>query len=88
MVAPLICNNEEDPIKNEGARVLIRSHPKPYESSCICCHETRVLIRSVPKPNAAFPQPNDASDEIDRPLVPEIRMFERVGTNADLSPIL
>ena len=44
------CKYEEDPIKNEGARVDIITL---WELSVVM--DTRVLIRSGPKPNASFP---------------------------------
>ena len=49
MVVLVTCKNEEDPIKNEVARVT------QWELSVAM--ETRVLIRPGPKPNATFPPP-------------------------------
>ena len=48
---------EEDPIKNEGARVdtTFFSIITLWELSVAM--DTRVPIRSDPKPNAAFPSP-------------------------------
>ena len=52
MVALVIPKNEEDPIKNEVARVAIITQ---WELSVAM--ETRVLIPPGPKPNATFPPP-------------------------------
>ena len=50
MVFLVNCKNEENPNKNEGARVVTRFSPlwKLYVAM-----ETRVLIKSGPKPKAA-----------------------------------
>ena len=45
------CKYEEDPIKNEGARVVTTF--SLWELSVAM--DTRVPIQSGPKPNAAFP---------------------------------
>ena len=47
--------NEEDPIKNEVARVP--QHFPHYNSMGAVAMETRVLIPPGPKPNATFPPP-------------------------------
>ena len=64
MVVLVTCKYEEDPIKNEGARVLTRFFPiiTLWKQSVVM--ETRVSIRSGPNPNAAFLHTNDASDKI------------------------
>ena len=49
----ITCKYEEDPIKNEGARV--DTTLTLWEVSVAM--DTRVPIRSGPKPNAAFPPP-------------------------------
>ena len=46
---------EEDPIKNERARVVTRFSPTLRELSV--AKETRVLIQSGLKPNTNFPKP-------------------------------
>ena len=48
------CKYEEDPIKNEGARV-VNIFPILTLWELSVAMATRVLIRSGPKPNAAFP---------------------------------
>ena len=55
MVVLVTCKNEDDHIKNEGARVLTRFFPIITLWELSVTMETRVLIRSGPKPNAAFP---------------------------------
>ena len=57
------CKNEENPIKNKGARVATRFSPNITLWEISVAMETRVLIRSGPKPNAVFPPSNDC----DRP---------------------
>ena len=49
------CKYEEDPIKNEGARVVTTflTIITPWELSVAM--DNRVQIRSGPKPNASFP---------------------------------
>ena len=60
------CKNEEDPIKNEGARVLtIFPHYNPL--GAICCHETRVPILPGPELMQSIPHPNDASNKSSGP---------------------
>ena len=54
------CKNEDDRLKNEGARVF--TIITLWELSVAM--DTRVPIRSGPKPNAAFLNPNDGSDLI------------------------
>ena len=49
------CKYEEDPIKNEGARVLTTFSPILSQWEISVAMDTRVLIRSGPKPNASFP---------------------------------
>ena len=51
------CKYEEDPIKNEGARVVTTFSPIITLWELSVAMDTRVLIRSGPKPNAAFPPP-------------------------------
>ena len=51
-------NYEEDPIKNEGARVLTTSPPPHYNPmGLFVAMETRVPIIPGPKPNAINPPP-------------------------------
>ena len=73
MVVIVTCKYEEDPIKNEGARVLIR-FPHYNPMGAICCHGND-LIQNLLQP---FPHPNDASNKIGL-LVAEIFMFESVN---------
>ena len=49
------CKYEEDPIKNEGARVVTTFFPIITLWELSVAMDTRVLIRSGPKPNASFP---------------------------------
>ena len=51
------CKYEEDPIKNEGARVLTTFFPIITLWEISVAMDTRVPIRSSPKPNAAFLPP-------------------------------
>ena len=56
MIVLIIPKNEEDPIKNEVARVATTFSPllvTQWELSVAM--ETRVLIRPGPKPDATFP---------------------------------
>ena len=62
MVVLITCKNE-DPIKNEGARVATRFFPIITLWELSVAMETRVLIGPDPKPNAAFPHLYDASDK-------------------------
>ena len=55
MVVLVTSKNKEDPIKNEGARV-VTSFPYYNPMGAICCHG--VLILSGQKPNAANPLPH------------------------------
>ena len=58
------CKNEEDPIKNEGARVLTRfSSLKPYGNYLLPWKPEfqSDLAKNLMQP---FPHPNDASDKI------------------------
>ena len=57
MVALAILKNEEDPIKNEVARVATAFSPIITQWELSLAMETRVLIRPSPKPNATFPPP-------------------------------
>ena len=57
MVVLVICKNEEDPIKNEVARVATTFFPIITQWELSVAMETRVLIRPGPKPNATFPPP-------------------------------
>ena len=56
MVVLVIPKNEEDPIKNEVARVANIS-PIITQWELSVAMQTRVLIRPGPKPNATFPSP-------------------------------
>ena len=49
------CKYEEEPIKNEGARVVTTFFPIITLWELSVAMDTRVLIRSGPKPNAFFP---------------------------------
>ena len=51
------CKYEEDPIENEGARVVTRFSPIITLWDLSVAMDTRVPIRSGPKPNAAFSLP-------------------------------
>ena len=51
------CKYDEDPIKNEGARVDKNIFPIITLWELSVAMDTRVPIRSGPKPNAAFPPP-------------------------------
>ena len=64
MVVLVTCKYEEDPIKNEDARVLTRFSSIITLWELSVSMETRVPIRSDQKPTAAFLHPNDASDKI------------------------
>ena len=57
MVVLVTCKNIEEPIKNEGARVVTRFSPIITQWELYVAMETKVLIRSGPKPSAANPQP-------------------------------
>ena len=59
MIVLVIPKNEEDPIKNEVARVATCDNIFPIitQWELSVAMETRVLIRSGPKPNATFPPP-------------------------------
>ena len=98
IVVPVTYKNEEDPIKNEGARVATR-FPRYNSMGAICCHGNEISDPIWPKIlMQPFPHPNDASDKIwlqsAGPLAAEIFMFERVmghtNTQADagLNPIV
>ena len=54
----ITCKYEEDPIKNEGARVDTTFPPIITLWELSVAMDTRVLIQSGPKPNAAFPPPH------------------------------
>ena len=59
MVVLVTCKYEEDPVKNEGARVLTRfswSYPLPWKPDF-----QSDLAKNLMQP---FPHPNDASDKI------------------------
>ena len=59
------CKYEEDPIKNEGARVVTIFSPIITLWELSVAMDTRVPIRSSPKPNAwPFPHPNNGSIKI------------------------
>ena len=51
------CKYEEDPIKNEGAKVFITFSPIITLWELSVAMDTRAPIRSGPKPSAAFPPP-------------------------------
>ena len=57
MVVLATCKNKEEPIKNEGARVVTRFCPNIKLWELSVAMETRVLIESSPKPNADNPPP-------------------------------
>ena len=59
------CKYEEDPIKNEGARVVTIFSPIITLWELSVAMDTRVPIRSSPKPNAwPFPHRNNSSIKI------------------------
>ena len=53
MIVLVTCKNNEEPIKNEGARVVTRVFPIITLKELYVAMETRALIRSGPKQNAA-----------------------------------
>ena len=58
MVVLVTCKNEEDPIKNEVARVATTFSPLIITQwGLSVAMETRVLIRPRPKPDATFLPP-------------------------------
>ena len=57
MVVLVIPKNEEDPIKNEIARVATTFFPNITQWELSVAMETRVLIQPGPKPYATFPTP-------------------------------
>ena len=69
------CKYEEDPIKNEGARVLTIFFPIITLWELSVAMDNRVPIRSGPKPNAAFPPPHDGSDRISLRLARWLRRY-------------
>ena len=60
----IACKYDKDRIKNSREKVETPFFPFITLWELSVARETRVLIRSGPKPNAAFTQPNDASDKI------------------------
>ena len=58
------CKYEEDPIKNEGARVFTTFTPIITLWGLSVAMDTRVPIRSGQNLMQPFPYPNDGSDKI------------------------
>ena len=86
MIVLVTCKYEEDPIKNEDARVLTRFSPLlPYGSYLLPWKPEfqSDLTKNLKQP---FPHPNDASDKnlvTIGPLVSEISMFKSVDGRTD-----
>ena len=57
MAGLFIPKNEEDPIRNEVARVATTFFPIITKWELSVAMETRVLIRPGPNPNATLPPP-------------------------------
>ena len=64
LVRDVTCKYEENPIKNEGARVFTTFSPILTLWGLSVAMETRVPIQSGPKPNSAFNHNSGASDKI------------------------
>ena len=77
------CKYEEDPIKNEGARVDTTFSPIINLWELSVAMDTRVPIRSGPKPNAVFPHPNDGSDKISLRLAHWLRRYSSLKMFTD-----